>query len=392
MKVTLKLSSLNVKDFKANHIFCKYLADTSNISFFHELWLKPSEINLLKNIFPHKNKTILFKSDMSHNNTKGRPFGGQCWIFDSYFKVSENEFLNKHLSYVIFKFNSFEFAIIGTHMPFDDSNNRDSSKCMYELTLSIMAVLIEKFKTRNIPFIIAGDMNADIFRGNRFDKILANFSSDHDLVFLDQLCTQKIPHTFSSHNSVSNIDHILIQAHQSPPIFTELQCNIDDDIVNLSDHRNIYLDFSFESSPTPPEIPPKPPFKNINFEDPNICSFFNKNMDSKIGKIINTFSNSSESNNKQEFINKYYKSICDSFADAFNETHAFQEKNLDKNILNPTKKYKISWFTPELKSIRDKIRILHRCKNPQTSEEKKELKKYLKKSKDKIFFYLKLKN
>ena len=47
--------------------------------------------------------------------------------------------------------------------------------------------------------------------------------------------------------------------------------------------------------------------------------------------------------------------------------------------LNPNKNKDKSWFTPELKIIRDKIRILHHNKNPEAIEEKKELKRKLRK-------------
>ena len=70
-------------------------------------------------------------------------------------------------------------------MPFDDSYNRDNSKRWFELTLSLIYVLIEKFRDRQIPFFIAGDLNADIFRKNQFDKLLSEFANEHDLFFLD---------------------------------------------------------------------------------------------------------------------------------------------------------------------------------------------------------------
>lgn len=375
MKVTLNFSSLNVKDFKANHIFFKYLSDTSNISFFHELWLKPSEINLIKNIFPQKNKTVLFKSDMTAAYTKGRPFGGQCWVFDKYFKISENEFLSKHLSYLILKYEQFEFAIIGTHMPFDDSNNRDNSKSMFELTLSLISVLIEKFRDRQIPFFIAGDLNADIFRKNRFDKLLSEFANEHDLFFLDHLNTQKVDFTYSSFNSHSSIDHIIAPIDDMATRFIDFQCNVVDDVVNLSDHRNLSVEFSFESSIIHTNTPDPPPPASINFDNPLILNFFSSNFEKKINEIFDSFEKPRNAECNQDFINKHYNAICNSFSDTFNETLSFQAvtepiiNKKSKNINNNKK-----WFTSELLLIRNRIRELHRIKTPIAAAEKSELK------------------
>ncbi len=375
MKVNLNFSSLNVKDFKANHIFFKHLTDFSNISFFHELWLKPSEINLIKNIYPQNNKTILFKSDMTHTYTKGRPFGGQCWVFDKSIKSTENEFLNKHLSYIILKFGQFEFAIIGTHMPFDDSKNRDNSKSMYELTLSLISVLIDKFKTRNIPFFIAGDFNADIFRKNRFDKLLLEFTSENNLTLLDHLCTQKVDFTYSSFNSFSRIDHVIASTDHGSNKFIDFQCNILDDIVNLSDHRNLSVDFSFESLISHINTPDPPPLKNINFDNPVIFNFFCSNFEKKTNEILESCTKPRESENNQEFVNRHYHEICCSFSDTINETLSFQE--VTEPIPNYNFKKKNSnknWFTPELLLIRNKIRELHRINTPIAAAEKSQLK------------------
>ena len=374
MKVNFNFSSLNVKDFKANHIFFKYLADYSNISFFHELWLKPSEINLIKNIFPQKNKNILFKSDMTSTYTKGRPFGGQCWVIDKIFKISENEFLNKNVSYVILKFEQFEFAIVGTHMPFDDSNNRDNSKSMYELSLSLISVLIEKFKTRNIPYFLAGDFNADIFRKNRFDKLLSEFTSENNLYLLDQLNTQKVDFTFSSFNSYSRIDHIIAPTDHMTNRFIDFQCNILDDIVNLSDHRNLSLDFSFESTINKINTPDPPPIKSINFENPLIFNFFSSNFEKKIYEVLDSFKKPENFESNQQFINRHYHAICCSFSDTTNETLSFQEETepTPTNFFKQNNKKK--WFTPELLKIRNRIRELHRVKTPIAAAEKSELK------------------
>ena len=234
---------------------------------------------------------------MSHSSSRGRPFGGQCWIFDNYLKVTENEFLNRHLSYAIFKYNTFEFAIIGTYMPFDDSSNRDNSKSMYELTLSLITVLINKLNTSNIPFFIVGDMNADVLRSNRFDKMLNEFTSEHELIFLDHIFTKKIPYTFNSNISSSKIDHALIQ-NKSSKNFSYLQCN-------LSDHRNLSIEFTFDSDSHKPEMIPSPPREQINFEDPQIATF----LLNPLVKKLTQFSTHSQTQTLCLLINKFLSII-----------------------------------------------------------------------------------
>ena len=46
-------------------------------------------------------------------------------------------------------------------MPFDNSNNRDQSKSIYELTLFYINALIKIFKDLSVPVVILGDFKAD---------------------------------------------------------------------------------------------------------------------------------------------------------------------------------------------------------------------------------------
>ena len=83
------MSSLNVKNLKSNHAYTSYLVGATDISFLSELWLRPNEINLLKNI---TDKAILFRSDIDEKYVKGRPFGGRAWIINNSFKLINSDF------------------------------------------------------------------------------------------------------------------------------------------------------------------------------------------------------------------------------------------------------------------------------------------------------------
>ena len=206
----INLSFLNCKNFKSNIIYSEYLVSHSNITYFNELWLKQNECTLLDSI--SKNKKILFKSDMDCNYNKGRPYGGQAFIIDDNLNVIESDFLNRYLSYIFLDIHGLKTLFIGVYMPFDDSKHE--SKCLYEITLSYISALITKFKHDEIPIFLIGDFNADFFRKNRFDKILSEFTSDHNLLPLDHQCTQYFEYTFATELKDKlyhfNLDHAMI--------------------------------------------------------------------------------------------------------------------------------------------------------------------------------------
>ena len=91
----VSISSLNVKGLRGNFIYSDFLSLTSNITFLCELWTKPNEINLIKDLADHSNKFLLHKSDIDQTYKRGRPFGGQSWIIDKNSKLIENSFINR---------------------------------------------------------------------------------------------------------------------------------------------------------------------------------------------------------------------------------------------------------------------------------------------------------
>ncbi|RNA35718.1 hypothetical protein BpHYR1_053215 [Brachionus plicatilis] len=101
------------------------------------------------------------------------------------------------------------------------------------------------FDLRNIPIFIVGDFNADFFRNNPLDQILFKFSVNQNLILLDTIQIQKIPFTYlkqvkKKDSPQANLDHILLK--NSGAAIKSIQCNIVDDVGNLSDHRALYLD------------------------------------------------------------------------------------------------------------------------------------------------------
>lgn len=121
-KKKVSLSCLNCKNLKGNFVYAQYLTEISNIIYLNELWTKKNEINIINDLVSSKFKKNrpIYKSDMTDVPTKGRPFGGQCWLLDDSCDILESEFISRHLSFVNFKIFDSEFIAIGVYMPFND--------------------------------------------------------------------------------------------------------------------------------------------------------------------------------------------------------------------------------------------------------------------------------
>ena len=315
-KNRISISSFNVKGLRGNLIYSKFLPQISNICFFSELWTRPNEIDMIKDLANFSNKSFIYKSDIDHTYTKGRPFGGQCWVLDKMIKLIEHRFINRHISYVHVNVEGLEIVVLGVYMPFNNSKKSNESKSMFELVLSIIISIVHEFKSRNLPDILTGDFNADFNRNNRFDIILKNFIKDHDFILLDNLNSQN-SYTYKSsfinntHTTV-NIDHFILCGPTIPTSFTNPNFAIHEDISNLSDHNPIILSFfipinlSVKTSVTPKTIK-----KNINFYDVKMSEFFNQRVESRIYESFNPIiaSNFQISLVNQDEINLIYNQI-----------------------------------------------------------------------------------
>ena len=275
----VSLSFLNVKNLKSNHFYVEYLANISNITYLNELWLKKNEIDLIRKI-SRKEKNILFKSDMDENYSRGRPFGGQAWLIDNSFRILEHDFLSRHLCYIELEKKGIRFFIIGVYMPFDNPNSKADSLSMYQLTLTLILTLISKARNNKSLLFIIGDFNADIFRFNRFDNLLKEFTTNNNLIPLDYLNSQNIDHTFqfktANNTYKSRIDHVFMSSESSESSqsgLLGLQCNIQDDAANMSDHNAVVLDITLVPAYHDETVSQKTIKENVNFNDENIHFF-----------------------------------------------------------------------------------------------------------------------
>jgi len=157
-------------------------------------------------------------------------------------------------------------------MPFFNSKKRKDCISEYETTLSLILAHINIFKRKQIPIIILGDFNADPFRSclprqNFLDELFSKFVKDNEFIMLDILNTQKIPYTY--------------QVLYNSNIFKSIQCNIIEDLGNLSDHLSLKIDFSVDSkqnnSPVQNVYIPRPNSR-IKFEQKKLMNFSIKKL------------------------------------------------------------------------------------------------------------------
>ena len=136
MEKNINISFLNCNNFKSNFVFSQYLVEKADICYSNELWLKPNERNLLKDLVSWQintsnKKEFFFKSDMEPDYNQGRPFGGQAWFINNDYKVFEAKFINKNVSFIHIGIFQYAFLMIGVLMPFESQKDRFHSKIKY---------------------------------------------------------------------------------------------------------------------------------------------------------------------------------------------------------------------------------------------------------------------
>ncbi|CAF0865171.1 unnamed protein product [Brachionus calyciflorus] len=163
------------------------------------------------------------------------------------FKILKYEFVNRHIIYIVLNFNNTNIILIGVHLPF--YNNKQQSESIYLSSLSIIKGLLNAHSSVDMKLVI-GDFNADPHRQNPFDSYLSNFLSETDLTPINLLNVQMIDHTYSKyfHDQPlykANLDHILIDSK----LPCDLECNIIENTINMSDHKAIVLKINCLTSP-----------------------------------------------------------------------------------------------------------------------------------------------
>ena len=119
----MKVVTFNCKNFKSHYKFVEKLINENYIIFIIVHWLKPKEKFMINNILSdHK---LIFQSDMvdSSKLTRGRPFGGKCWVIRYDVNSVSYEHFNDIISIIkIYDGNGKFIYLFGAWIQFDDGS------------------------------------------------------------------------------------------------------------------------------------------------------------------------------------------------------------------------------------------------------------------------------
>ena len=133
------LVTFNTNGAKRNLNFIKDLL-IYDIIYICETWFMDFECTSLLNDLSSVFITI-HHSDMLISPAKGRPFGGRVFMINKLIKIINSEFINKHVSYILFTSNNRKFCNIYTYLPYDDNTQLTLSEF-----ISCLQIIGELFK------------------------------------------------------------------------------------------------------------------------------------------------------------------------------------------------------------------------------------------------------
>ncbi len=102
--IMIKIASLNTNGIIGNAIFVENLINNNDITFVQEHWLNNHNKYIIKNLCKNIEKVFFF-SPMGAYPSKGRPWGGLCWIIKNNIKLTNYETLDERISIIDVKFN-----------------------------------------------------------------------------------------------------------------------------------------------------------------------------------------------------------------------------------------------------------------------------------------------
>ena len=355
MSKEIKICSFNTHGIKGNLAYIDYLCRNHEILFLCEHWLHKGEKYIIDAI--SDDKTTIFDSSMDDCHTTGRPFGGLCWLINQNFKVLKCEFISNFLSIVNIIVNEKELVLIGSYCIYN--NNTSEHTTIFENQLNIISSLIDQCRENNDDFILLGDFNADPFRNRyTFDKIFIEFldvneltttikSKDHHFTYSNDICNSFIDHIIYS-KTCSNI-----QLKNS---------RIDYNLINTSDHNAITSIVLSNQSPFNCNIISSSIIENknkkmiINWASSHANEIYNAILEKKLRKIKfkSTFLNHEIDEFKND-LDRLYSEICIACTTSHDETWYILNGNNNKGINRQ------SWWTNELKELKNMINESSKC-------------------------------
>ena len=257
--------------------------------------------------------------------------------------------------------NELNLVLIGVYMPFDDGSA--DSKAQFETNISILSALIKNCVDLNNPVLITGDFNADLNRKKRFDSILLEFMKEYSLISLDSIFNSSMTPTYPATMLINsytntrtmyyaNLDHMIVPKQIDANKIEILNCTINNDIINTSDHNSLSLKFRLMYSKQNQQSEPEK--RNIiNFDDEELNIFYKDQIEELSLVVYNKYFTSNQ--HKSIDVDHLYNDLCQVLLNASSRTN--------------------KWFSPELKLIKEEIMQLKHSKNNNNNSIKiKELK------------------
>ena len=232
----INIICLNIKNFKTNSFFLneQILNNSVDICFLSETWLMEEENYMIENQFGN-NFFLLTQNEMSYaRRTKGRPYGGKCWMINKKFTIGNCIFVNNDVSYIEISNTNKDtkLVIVGVHLPFDDNSTTRMSNYISNLEM-IKSIVVQDL---DIPIFIIGDFNTDLTMSKRYSKCLNQFIQENSLQCIEY-DFPNISYTYRNGVYQNHIDHVIGNdiARKST-----IKCKIIEDSRNMSDHNAIF--------------------------------------------------------------------------------------------------------------------------------------------------------
>ena len=127
---------------------------------------------------------LIFQSDMvdSSQSTRGRPFGGKCWVIRNDVNLVSYELFSDIISMIkICDGNGKFIYLFGAWIPFDDGSRERVSELVSAFSL-IESYISNYIDPNNDHVILMGDLNCDPSRCNRFDSIYLHFFNENKFI------------------------------------------------------------------------------------------------------------------------------------------------------------------------------------------------------------------
>ncbi|RNA12682.1 hypothetical protein BpHYR1_028277, partial [Brachionus plicatilis] len=164
--------------------------------------------------------------------SRGRPFGGKCWIIKKDIKILSYDFEESCFSNLNVMKNEKIYNLIGTWVPFDDGSQTRLAE--FKSLVSLLESKLEYISNESV--LIFGDWNCDIKRVRRFDNLFKDFLSNNQLISVSPGTREDKIFTYKKGEYTSIIDHFIIKEsfYQNVKKFKHLNY-----IENFSDHKPI---------------------------------------------------------------------------------------------------------------------------------------------------------